>query len=121
MTIYKVTVDKVATRWYNEQGQLHREDGPAYEWADGSKSYWKNGKLHREDGPAVEGANGTKSYWLNGKLHREDGPAVERADGTKFYYLNGQYCQEQDFYAKVRGCEGKTVVIDGVTYKLVKQ
>jgi len=31
---------------------LHREDGPAVEWYNGSKEWYKNAKLHREDGPA---------------------------------------------------------------------
>jgi hypothetical protein len=59
------------------------------EYADKS-TYWRklNGKLHREDGPAIEKANGSKSWWLNGELHREDGPAVEDADGTKEWWLN---------------------------------
>ena len=37
--------------------------------------------LHREDGPAIEYANGNKHWYLNGKLHREDGPAIENANG----------------------------------------
>ena len=35
--------------------------------ADGTKMWWLNGKLHREDGPAAEYADGTKMWWLNGK------------------------------------------------------
>jgi hypothetical protein len=54
----------------------------------GNKRWYKNGKLHREDGPAVEYANGTKVWCLNGKLHREDGPAFESADGSKKWFLN---------------------------------
>jgi hypothetical protein len=49
------------------------EDGEAIRLA----SLLKNGKLHREDGPAVEYADGSKKWYLNGKLHREGGPAVE--------------------------------------------
>ena len=33
---------------------------------DGDKSWYLNGKLHREDGPAIEYANGYKSWYLNG-------------------------------------------------------
>ena len=40
-----------------------------------TKEWWLNDKLHREDGPAVEYADGTKKWYLNGGLHREDGPA----------------------------------------------
>ena len=36
-------------------------------WPDGDKSWWLNGKLHREDGPAIEYANGDKSWYLNNK------------------------------------------------------
>jgi hypothetical protein len=31
----------------------------------------KDGKYHREDGPAVEWANGSKEWWLNGTSHTE--------------------------------------------------
>ena len=75
--------------WYNDVGQIHREDGPAFEAVNGSKEWWLNGKCHREDGPAVEWASGSKAWWLNDKLHREDGPAVENADGSKSWWLNG--------------------------------
>jgi len=76
--------------------KLHREDGPAIEYANGTKEWYKNGKLHREDGPAVECADGTKEWHKNDKRHREDGPAVELADGTKFWYLNGKKVTEQE-------------------------
>jgi hypothetical protein len=75
--------------WYLN-GQLHRTDGPAMEWADGDKEWWLNGQLHRTDGPAVGDTNGDKYWWLNGQLHRTDGPAIEYADGDKSWYLNGQ-------------------------------
>ena len=55
-----------------------------------------NGKYHREDGPAYESANGTKYWYLNGKLHREDGPAIERANGSKSWYLNGKEVTEEE-------------------------
>ena len=74
--------------WRNVEGRLHREGGPAYEYADGDKSWYLNGLRHREDGPAIEDANGTKEWYLNGKLHRKDGPAVEYLDGSKVWYLN---------------------------------
>jgi len=54
----------------------------------GNMEWFLNGELHREDGPAVEYASGTKEWWLHGKRHREDGPAIEEADGTKQWWLN---------------------------------
>jgi hypothetical protein len=49
---------------------------------DGSKLYCLKGQLHREDGPAVEEANGDKHWFLNGKRHRENGPAIEKLHGN---------------------------------------
>ena len=76
--------------WRNKKGEYHRIDGPAIEYVDGSKFWYKNGKFHREDGPACEYLDGTKYWNLNGKIHRTDGPAVEYSDGTKEWYLNGK-------------------------------
>ena len=56
----------------------------------GSKHWCVNGKLHREDGPAIEYANGIKEWYVNGLLHRKDGPAIEEKDGTKEWYVNGK-------------------------------
>jgi len=89
-------VDWYGNKFWYLNGKLHREDGPAIEWADGNKRWYLNGKYHREDGPAVECTNGTKHWYLNGKLHREDGPAVEWADGYKSWYLNGREVTEEE-------------------------
>ena len=95
---YKVKINDYGTKfYYNEQDRLHREDGPAVEFANGSKWWYINGKCHREDGPAMEEADGTKEWWINGQLHREDGPAVEDTDGTKEWYINGKELTEEEF------------------------
>ena len=95
---HKLVVDSIGIkRWFLEIGgvdKLHREDGPAVEYYDGSTEYWINGKLHREDGPAIERViNGSKEWYKNGKKHREDGPAVEYPD-SKEWYLNGERHRE---------------------------
>ena len=38
---------------------------------DGFKIWCLNGKLHREDGPAVEWADGSKYWWLNDTQYTE--------------------------------------------------
>jgi len=53
--------------WYDENGQCHREDGPALKYPDGSKEWFQHGKLHREDGPAIEDADGTQQWWIKGE------------------------------------------------------
>jgi len=85
---------KIGTRYYNNAGQLHREDGPAVERVDGYKAWYLNGEYHRTDGPAIEMANGDKEWYLNGKLHRVDGPAYEYANGHKAWWVNGKMHRE---------------------------
>jgi hypothetical protein len=64
----KLVVDKFGTKRWFIDGMLHREDGPAVEWANGDKFWYFNGRLHREDGPAVEYSNLAIQWWLNGKI-----------------------------------------------------
>ena len=71
------------------------------EFDNGDKVWYLNGYLHREDGPAIEWANGDKEWFLNGKLHREDGPAYEGADGTKDWFLNGREYAESEWKVAV--------------------
>lgn len=66
----------------------------SFESLDGSKYWYKNSRLHREDGPAVEWATGCKSWYVNGQLHREDGPALERIPG----YMPGKKILEENEY-----------------------
>ena len=87
---------------------------------NGEKYWYLNDKLHREDGPALEYADGYKEWWLNGKLHREDGPAVECVNGIKKWYLNGKKVTEEEHKKRTSKatCSGKVVEIDGVKYEL---
>ena len=100
MQTYKVTVAENGTiRWYDEDGKYHRLEGPAVEYVDGAKTWHKNGRLHRLEGPAIEYANGDKSWYI---------------EDVKY--------TESEFNAKINPtCEGKTVEVDGIKYKLVKE
>jgi len=77
MKEYRVKVYENRTEWYNLDGQLHREDGPAVEYVKGDK-YWR----------------------INGQYHREDRPAIEYVDGSKEWYINGQELTEEEFEAR---------------------
>ena len=65
--------------------------------------YWKNskGQRHREDGPAVEYSNGTRYWYKDGKRHREDGPAVVSSDGSYFYYLEDKEYSEEAYWEEI--------------------
>jgi hypothetical protein len=54
-------------------------------YEDGRKECLFNGQLHREDGPAYEGANGSKAWFLNGEYYNEKDFHAEmaRRKGTK--------------------------------------
>jgi hypothetical protein len=99
---YSVAITKDDIEW-RLNGELHRVDGPAAEYANRNKIWCLNGELHRQDGPAVEYADGYKAWWFNGKLHRSSGnlklvsgggqavgSAIEHANGDKEWYVNGK-------------------------------
>ena len=91
-------IDEDETKvWYNDKGQVHREDGPAVETTTGDKAWYKNGERHRDGGPAVEHNKGTKLWYKNGERHREDGPAVEVVNGYNTWWVNGKMLTEEEF------------------------
>lgn len=98
--VYEVTVDNLCTQWRLKE------------------------LLHREDGPAVSYANGTNHWYLNGLAHREDGPAVERTNGAYDWYLNGKNYTQAEFKIEIarrkNTCDGKVVEIDGKKYTLTE-
>jgi hypothetical protein len=93
-------------------GKLHREVGPAVEYASGSKEWYLNGKLHREGGPAVEYINGTKRWYIKGMLHREDGPAIEWNTGENWWYLNDIRFSQKDYLEKIIDLKGSDLNVD---------
>jgi len=118
------TVHNNGDKIWRLNGQLHREDGPAVEYANGTKQWYINGKYHREDGPAIEFANGTKQWWLTGQLHREDGPAVEWAYGYKTWYLHSKRYTKEEFLKQTQPAEELTIAeieqLLGFSIKIVK-
>ena len=77
--------------------------------------------LHRENGPAVEFANGHKDWHQNGQRHRIDGPAIECTDGSKYWYINGEELTEAEFLAATQPVVELTVAdIEKLVGKRVK-
>src|ERR1022692_3853914 len=75
-------------------GDLHRVDGPAVEYQDGSEEWFLNGKHHREGGPAISYMDGTKVWRRHGELHRVGGPAMTYSDGKKTWWVDGERHRE---------------------------
>src|ERR1035437_9197209 len=120
-------------RWFKEGSDtiLHREDGPAYEGADGTKHWYINNQLHRVGSPAIFSPDGSVYYCKMGLLHREDGPAIIYCDGSSVYYIDGEPYEEAEYkqrtkyvgrvfkktFIKCRGCGNKSEWIVGTSKK----
>ena len=124
---YYVTIDDLGNiRWYKDAKckVLHRENGPAVEYADGSKLWLQDGKYHRTNGPAIEWASGAKSWYQNDTLHRTDGPAVVYSDGREEWYINDRQLTEAKFLAATQPVVEMTVAevekLLGKRVKIVK-
>ena len=75
---------KTATAYYNDCGYLHRVDGPAVEYDDGSFDYYIDGFCHRDDGPAYYRAS-----MISGAIQ----------DYTKFFLYGVEY-QDIDYWVE---------------------
>jgi hypothetical protein len=79
---YDIHTSKDGIITYFVDNKLHREDGPAIIYPNGTKFWYKEGNNHREVGPAKVWVDGNEEWWLNGELHREDGPAGDYTKGS---------------------------------------
>jgi hypothetical protein len=80
----RVVVDEYGTRkYFNAAGQLHRDAGPAVEYANGTGLWFHNGVLHRADGPAIVYADGTCEWWIKGLPQSKQSYLAYLAEGGK--------------------------------------
>ena len=54
------------TIWLTDNKVLHRINGPAVEYDSGSKFWLQNGQLHRDDGPAMVSDIRGIRYFIHG-------------------------------------------------------
>jgi hypothetical protein len=80
------------------------------ELSDRNVFFNENDKLHRTDGPAVEYDNGTKEWWINGERHRENGPAIEYSDGFKLFFLDNYMYSEQEWEQEIAKIKLKRIL-----------
>lgn len=76
--------------WTDEWGSVHRDDGPAVEYPDGTSTWYKHGALHRLEGPAHADSEG-EVWYKDGKMHRDGGPAQVKYGHGESWLTNGQY------------------------------
>lgn len=75
----------------------------------GNKRFYKNLNLHRNNGPAIEYKDGTKKWFQYGLKHREDGPAVTYKRIINDYFMSDEWwykgkkilCQSQEEFERL--------------------
>lgn len=74
---------------------------PVVKYANGCL-IWRDdntGLVHRTDGPAKMWPDGTEEWYINGSLHRIDGPAMINAvTGSIRWYINGRWIKSTSEY-----------------------
>jgi len=61
------------------------------EWSGGIQYKDDQGRLHRTDGPAVISKTGVEHWYYFGKIHRTQGPAIIYSDGDEMWAFNGKW------------------------------
>lgn len=84
-------------RYFDRHNRLHRADGPAVVWPDGTTEWWRDGFRHRVGGPAIEYAGRGVEYWFEGRRHRLDGPAVVARCGVRQWWVDGEEVSESEY------------------------
>lgn len=124
-------------RWYNKNGKLHRDDGPALIRYKNNKilykKWYKNGKLHKENGPAYIDMVNSHTVWFNkGQIHRLNAPAhvytacfgyvickwhingkLHRLDGPAIIHKTRRYNDE--WFVNGRRIKDKSILIEKYT------
>jgi hypothetical protein len=76
-----------------KNNQIHRTEGPAVVFEDGSYIWCFWGKVSRLNGPALSFRNDVTKWKVNGLLHRTDGPALV-AKKYQVWAINGKFHRE---------------------------
>lgn len=75
-----MTEDESGTMsWYRGSDlKLHRDDGPARIYPDGTSEWWRDGALHRDTGPARIHPDGASEWWRNGERVPDPVPGEDK-------------------------------------------
>jgi hypothetical protein len=76
--------------------------------------------LHREDGPAVMFDDGSMEWYFRGELHRTDGPALTFIDELNCpgfgWSVNGKYILSYEEFQHLTECSDEDIVFFKVRY-----
>jgi len=105
-TLYHAELRLIHGKWREfsvVRGEVRRSDGHVWEThldRRGNCRYFRDRQLHRDDGPAVIWDDGSVEYWVNGQLHRLDGPAVIWDDETVQFWVENRRLTAAEFLAR---------------------
>jgi hypothetical protein len=69
-----------------------------YQLSAGTIYYTENDSLHRKDGPAIVWENGSQEWFINGVRHRTNGPAYTYTDRYQGWCIKGRrYYTNKEF------------------------
>jgi len=85
-------------RYYNDKEQLHRLDGPAVEFKDGTKYWYINGNNHRNIDPSNQWQYRIKYWCFKDKAHRIGGPC---SSAFSWWFIHGKEYSKEGYYNKV--------------------
>jgi len=92
----KIEVDELGDKFYrNSKEELHRLDGPAVEYSNGSKFWYINENSHRNIDPSVEWSNEEKYWWFKGERHRIGGSCYSCG---KWWFIDGKKYSKQEYF-----------------------
>jgi len=95
--------------WYQQNYEMHRLNGPARKFSDGSKFWYQYGKFHRLEGKAIEYANGYGLWYIEGAEYNKKEFDAEIA-------RRNQSLREGNLIEY----GGKIIEVDGNKYKLIQ-
>jgi hypothetical protein len=104
-------IDDFGDKRWKLDGKLHNENGPAVEFADGTKCWFIHDKCHRFEIdprtglslPAIEWSDGSKDWYRYGKFHRDELdpetglslPSTTYPDGLMYWYRHHiRHCED---------------------------
>jgi len=85
------------TTYFNREVNVPTDFTGIAKFPNGDLMWCQDGVVHREDGPAVIYQDGSKCWLQKGFYHRIDGAAIELSDGRKEYHVLGEKLTEKEF------------------------
>ncbi len=96
-----LSVSRAGVKRWKVNGKLHRLDGPALEYPDGTHAWYYYDVVHRADGPALRTQQKSYEWRYWNKLHRLLGPAVEYDNGRVEWWLEGKQLRFEEYIKHV--------------------